>query len=180
MRAFIALNVPEEIRLRAEALEKDFAMEGLTLVKKESMHLTLQFLGDINAEQAEKAIAAVKTLKQAPFRVTLSGVSYFTPRLIRVIFVEVSEGADKLREIYAKLGSALDANKIAYEKENDYTPHLTIARVKRVGEMRRLREALDKNSKATLGSFTASFVALKESDLTPSGPFYRTLYELKL
>jgi 2'-5' RNA ligase len=180
MRAFIALNVPEEIRARAEELEGDFRMDGITLVKKEAMHLTMQFLGEINAEQAEKAIGAMKAVRQAPFKVTVSGLSYFTPRLIRVIFVGVTEGAAELVELYSKLGGALTAKGVEFEKEDDYRPHITIARVKRVGDMRRLREALEKNAKAELGSFIASSISLKESNLTPRGPIYRQLYELKL
>ena len=180
MRAFIALNVPEEIRARAEALESDFRMGGITLVKKDAMHLTMQFLGEIDAEQTQKAIEAMGTVRPAPFRVTVSGLSYFTPRLIRVIFADVTEGSDRLRELYGKLGSALAAKGIGFERENDYRPHLTIARVKRVGDMRRLREALEKNSKAEIGSFIAASVSLRESDLNPLGPVYRTLYELKL
>jgi 2'-5' RNA ligase len=180
MRAFIALNVPEHVRRRAEEIENDFRIDGLTLVKKEEMHLTLQFLGEIDAAQAENAVDAINSVKRQPFAVSLSGVSYFTPRLIRVIYIGTDKGTKELRELYAKLGSTLTSRGVGFDKEKNYTPHLTIARVKRVNEMRRLREALEKNANADAGSFIASSISLKESSLTPYGHVYRNLHELKL
>ncbi len=178
MRAFIALDVPEEMKQKAEALGNDFRIGGITLVKKEAMRITLQFIGEIDAAQAEKVTYAMKSLKFKPFKVTLSGLSYFTPRMIKVIFVEVSEGAPELKVIYEKLSSALRRYGVSFERE-DYVPHFTIARVKWAKEMRKLRDAIEKNSKIELGSFEAKEISLKESDFTPSGPVYRNLYELR-
>lgn len=178
MRAFIALEVPYEIKERAEALEKEFGMEGLSLVKKEAMHITLQFLGEIDVGQAEKVAGAMEKIRFVPFRVSLSELSYFSPRMIRVVFVEVARGKEELQELYAKLSVALTAAGIRFEEEK-YTPHFTIARAKHVRDIRKLREALSKNSKVELGSFDVRSVVLKESTLTPSGPVYRDLYKLE-
>ena len=179
MRAFIALEISEVLKQRAEELEKEFQIEGLTLVKTEAMHITLQFLGETSVEQAEKVVGVMKKLKVKPFRLDLAGLSYFSPRLIRVIFVEISNGIEPLQDLYNKLSDGLTANGIRFEEEN-YTPHLTIARAKRVRYIRKLREILDKNSKVELGSFEVRSVALKESTLTPEGPVYRDLYKLNL
>lgn len=178
MRAFIALDVPEEIKGRAEILEKEFSIEGLSLVKKEAMHITLQFFGEISMPEVEKVVEAMKKISFRPFNVNLSGVSFFSPRLIRVIFVEITRGEEELRRLYGKLSTALTASGIRFEEE-DYKPHFTIARVKRVREMRKLRDILEKNSKAAVGSFDAGSIVFKESTLTPEGPVYRNLYELK-
>lgn len=179
MRAFIALDVPEEIKERAELLEAEFRIDGLTLVKKDAMHITMQFLGEINAEQAEKTIEAMKRIDFKPFRVGLSGLSYFTPRLIRVIFVEVAQGEKELCNLYGRLGGELAASSVAFEEEN-YKPHFTIARVKRVREMQKLRGILERNSKVELGSFDVRSIVFKESTLTPNGPVYTDLYKIPL
>ncbi|MDE1874245.1 MAG: RNA 2',3'-cyclic phosphodiesterase [Candidatus Micrarchaeota archaeon] len=179
MRAFIALDVPEQVRQRAEILERDFAIDGVTLVKKEAMHITLQFLGDIDAGQGEMVVEAMKGIRFRPFGVSLSGLSYFTPRMIRVIFVEAKKGGKELADLYGVLGKELKAKGIRFEEEK-YTPHFTIARVKWAKDMRKLREAIEKNRGAELGAFDAKSVVLKESTLTPQGPVYRTLYEHKL
>ncbi len=180
MRAFIAIDIPEELKRKAELLENGFRMEGIALVHKDSMHITLQFLGEIDAAQAEKVIAAIKSCATKPFRLTLSEVSYFTPRLIRVIFADITEGRDALQRLYSKLDSALTARSIVFEKEHGYAPHLTLARVRRVKDMRALRQALELNAKAELGSFEVRSIVLKESVLTPEGHTYRDLYVLAL
>lgn len=178
MRAFIALDLPEDLKQRAERLERDFEMGGVTLVKKEAMHITLQFLGELNAEQAEKAAEAMKRVSFRKFRIHLSGLSFFTPRMIRVIFVEAEEGRKELATLYGKVGAELKKSGIGFEDER-YTPHFTIARVRWAKDMRRLREMIERNKKADLGAFDAVSIALKESTLTPEGPTYRTLYELR-
>lgn len=179
MRAFIALEVPEEIKQRAEELEKEFALDGITLVRRNVMHITLQFLGEVSVQELEKTTAVMKGIEHAPFDVELAGVSFFTPRLIRVIFIKLARGEKELQEIYGKLSGALAAMGIRFEEEA-YTPHFTIARVKRVRDMRRLREVLEKNSGVSLGSFEARTITLKESVLTQEGPVYRSLYEREL
>ena len=178
MRTFIALEVSEEVKIRARILEEEFKIDGLGLVNKEAMHITLQFLGDTSMQEAEKVVDLMQKIKFTPFKISLSGVSFFSPRLIRVIFVEIAQGQKELQLLYSKLSTALTASGIKFEEER-YTPHFTIARVKRVKEMRRLREILEKNSKAGLGSFEVSSIVFKESTLTPDGPVYRDLYKLE-
>lgn len=178
MRAFIALEVPEEIKERVEALGKELGAEGLTLVKRNAMHITLQFLGEISEEQAGHVKEAMQTIKFAPFQAELSGISYFTPQFIKVIFIKVARGSDELKELYAKLGDALSASEVSFENEN-YVPHLTVARVKHIGDKRRLLQTIGNHAGTEFGSFAASSVVLKKSVLGPSGPEYSDLYELK-
>jgi len=179
MRAFIALEVPEEIKEKIEELQKEFGSEGIVLVKKEAMHITLQFLGNIGEVDVAKVREAMQEIGSAPFEVRLVGLSCFTPEFIKVVFAKVTAGSEELVEIYKELADALKEKGLAFEKE-EYIPHLTLARVKRVRNKDALVSAINKHSALDLGSFTASGISLKESILTPEGPVYNTLYELKL
>ncbi|MEM3136972.1 MAG: 2'-5' RNA ligase family protein, partial [Thermofilaceae archaeon] len=61
--------------------------------------------------------------------------------------------------------------------EEEFTPHLTIARVKTgIGS---LTTFIDKNSDVEIGMMTVDSLRLKKSILTPRGPIYETLYEKK-
>ncbi|MGA3020769.1 MAG: RNA 2',3'-cyclic phosphodiesterase [Candidatus Micrarchaeales archaeon] len=179
MRAFIAIEVPDEIKNRVETLQKELQSSGIILVKKEAMHLTLQFLGEINAEEVELVKSAIEKASRAPFRINLSGISYFSPDFIKVIFVAVREGTAELNELYTKLADALTEREIRFERE-EYMPHLTIARVKHVGDRKNLIDEINKHSSLEFGSFEAKSIFLKKSTLTPNGPIYENLYELKL
>jgi 2'-5' RNA ligase len=179
MRAFIAIEVPEEIKNKVETLQKELPSNGIVLVKKDAMHLTLQFLGEISAEKAEMVKDAMQNATRAPFRASFSGISYFTPDFIRVIFAAVGDGSAELKELYAKLANALAEREISFERE-EYTPHLTIARVKHVGDRKKLIDEINKHSSLELGSFEVKALFLKKSTLTPNGPVYEDLYKLEL
>jgi 2'-5' RNA ligase len=179
MRSFIAIEVPDDIKNKVETLQKELQSSGIVLVKREAMHLTLQFLGEISAEEAEMVKDAMEKARRAPFRINLSGVSYFSPNFIKIIFAAVGEGGAELKELYAKLANTLTERGIRFERE-EYTPHLTIARVKHIGDRKSLIDEINKHSLFELGSFDVKSIFLKESTLTPDGPVYDNLYELKL
>jgi RNA 2',3'-cyclic 3'-phosphodiesterase len=179
MRAFISLKVPEEVKDKAERLQAEMPREGLLFVRRPAMHITLQFLGEMSPEDLDRAKAAMQTIKFKPFRISISGVSYFSPDFIKVVFAKVGEGDAELRELYLKVCDALSSASVPFEKE-DYTPHFTIARVKHVRKREDLIDAISMLSSAELGSFDAKSLFLMQSDLTPEGPVYTDLYELQL
>lgn len=179
MRAFISLEVPEDVKDRTEKLQAEMPREGLLLVKRPALHVTLLFLGEMSPDGLEKVKAAMQSIKFHPFSVSLSGVSYFSPDFIKVIFAKVADGDSDMRGLYSMLCDALSANGVPFRKE-DYIPHLTIARVKHVRKREDLIDAISMLSSAELGSFEAKSIHLMESTLTPDGPVYNELYELEL
>ncbi len=178
MRIFIAVDVSEEVKGKVGKLQSEMDTGGLALVKRDAMHITLQFLGERSAEEAEMVKKAIATVKLSRFRVSFVGLSYFSPDLVKVVFAKVEEGDGGLRGIYAKINNALLANGVGFPKEN-YVPHLTVARVKRAGNKKALLDFIGSNSSRDLGSFEVRSISLKESVLTPGGPEYRDLYELE-
>jgi RNA 2',3'-cyclic 3'-phosphodiesterase len=179
MRAFISIEVPEDVKDKTEKLQAELPREGLLFVRRPAIHITLQFLGERDGDGLDKIKAAMQNVKFRPFKVDLSGVSYFSPDFIKVVFAKVGEGDAELRELYSKLCDALDAGGVPLQKE-DYTPHLTLARVKHVRNREDLIDAISMLSSAELGSFEAKSIHLMESNLSPGGPVYKDLYELQL
>jgi 2'-5' RNA ligase len=179
VRAFIAIDVPAEVKDRVEDLKYAIAFPGLVFVKREAVHLTLLFLGEISDEEAGKAAEAMRGIEFRPFRIALRGVSCFSPDFIKVVFVEVSEGAAELLELRQKLSDALSQGGIRFERE-EFTPHLTVARVKRVKDRQVLLRAIQERAQTDFGSFEAGSVVLKKSVLGPNGPAYTDLLELSL
>ena len=94
-------------------LQSEMDTGGLALVKRHAMHITLQFLGERSAEEAEMVKKAIATVKLSRFRVSFVGLSYFSPDLVKVVFAKVEEGDGGLRGIYAKINNALLANGVA-------------------------------------------------------------------
>ena len=179
MRAFIAIDLPDELKDNIVQLEKALNLGGLVLVKREALHITLQFLGEIDDAQAEKVKAALSAVKFHPFSAKLAGLSYFSPEFIKVIFVKISEGAQDVSELYELIANALMTAGINFQRE-DYTPHITIARVKHALDRNKLASIIEKGSNVELGSLSVNSVVFKKSILSGEGPAYTDLYELKL
>lgn len=177
MRLFTAIELPDDIKKRIIEKSQEIEAPGITLVKEEALHITLHFFGEKSETEAEKIKKALEELSWSTFKVNLYGINTFSPKFIRVIFVSLKEGASEVSQLYSKLSSLLDAEKISYEKEK-YVPHVTIARVK-YANRERLIEFINKYKDYQFGSFDVSSFYLIKSTLTSSGPVYEKLYEFK-
>lgn len=179
MRAFIAIEVPEELKERVLAASEKLKTESIVLVKKEAMHITLHFLGDITEAEAEKVKEAMNSVTHRPFEASLSGISCFTPNFIRVIFADVTKGKEEISAIHRELSTPLSGAGIRIERE-EFVPHLTIARVKYAADRGRLLDLIKRNSAAEFGSFAVNSIVLKKSLLAASGPLYTELHKREL
>src|SRR4051812_39067407 len=98
-RTFIAVEVQQFSRDRLRGLQEQLAgiAYGVKWVEPRNMHLTLLFLGEIDARDVPKLC---KTVEQAvsgfaPFSFSVAGLGAFpTPRRPRVLIAQVEEGAE--------------------------------------------------------------------------------------
>jgi len=177
MRLFTAIELPSDIKKVILEKSMELAGPGITLVKEEALHLTLHFFGEKSSEDAEKIKNALKEASWSAFKTNLYGISTFSPKFIKVIFVGVREGSAEAIDLYNRLSLKLDAERLSYEKER-YTPHVTIARVK-FADKEKLLQFINKYKDYSFGSFNVSSFYLIKSTLTSSGPIYERLYEFK-
>lgn len=180
MRAFIAIEVPDSVKERVLSVSKDLTVSGIVPVKKEALHITLQFLGEISeGEEVERAKLAMSAVRVSPFEASLSGISYFSPNFIKIIFAEVVSGKGSMQTMYRQLRNSLILAGLRAENE-EFVPHLTMARVKRAPDRDALLNFINRNAATDFGSFSVGSFVLKKSTLTPEGPVYEELHEQKL
>jgi len=173
MRTFIAVEVDEKLREKMAELQKQLALEGVKLVERDNLHLTLHFLGEINEEMKDKVIQAMDKLNYKPIEMVCKGVGAFPSRnSIRVVWVgaEVPE----LKNIHEQLSEEL--SKLGFEPE-EFSPHITLARVKFPKEKEKLKRFIQEHEQLELGKCTITGVFLKKSMLTPKGPVYGNVHE---
>ncbi len=181
IRSFIALELSDEVRRKAERLQSRLKKAGFSLgwVKPESMHLTLFFLGYVDSpvlesiyEISDSAAAGV-----APFVMELDGVGYFGPRSNpRVVWVGVKEPTGALQRLYEDLAGRLAG--LGFEKEKrPFTPHVTLARVRARSRASGLATELEKLSGEKLGTVRVGRVLVMRSVLEPTGAVYTMLHE---
>lgn len=171
MRLFLAINLPEEVKKRLFELGRPLPGFGdVKAVEEENIHLTLKFLGDA---EPERVIAALEKVKFKPFDVALKGVGVFpSPDYIRVVWAGCEKGAKEIITLHKDIEEALKAGGLKFEKDNDFHPHATLARVRMPRDKKGLAEFLEKHKEDELGSFKLSSFELMESKLGRGGPTY--------
>lgn len=145
----------------------------LKWVKPHAMHITALFLGNLNQEQQKRCINILKdpAFERKPFRVHYAGGGQFPPRgKPRVLFCKIHAGFSECVELYQVLKNR--AAEVIEVEDRKYSPHITLARVKKRVPVPPLEE-FDHLE----GDFTVDRCVLYESILRPTGAEYRTVAE---
>jgi 2'-5' RNA ligase len=176
IRTFISVELPEKLVPEIECIGSLIKMSGVKLVEPELVHITLKFLGDIHEDKVEPIASALSETKCKPFEAGIKGIGVFPkPSYVRVIWLGAHGEFETLhREVERVL------TPFRFKKERDFTPHATFARVKQPVNRIELMEKIKNIGDADLGTISVSSIILKKSTLTPRGPIYETLKEIKL
>jgi 2'-5' RNA ligase len=184
MRIFIAIELSGEARGELRSLQSSLKEAGADVkwVDPVNIHLTLRFLGDCG----ESMIPSVKTaLAEAvsahePFILGLKGVGAF-PAISspKVIWAGVGEGRQESEALHTSISSRLAGLGIP-EEERDYSPHITIGRVRSGKKMESLRKAIEGSPFPASSGTTVDRVVLFSSRFSPEGPIYTPLSKAML
>jgi len=177
VRTFIAIELSDEIRKSIREIQAVIGLSDarLTFVDPGAAHITLKFLGEIDPAMAGRVAEALKSVKAAPFEITVQGVAGNSrrPRVIWSIVLDAGQCA----QLAADIDRVLEP--LGFSREGrPFRPHVTIVRVKEFHPS--LMEKVATVSKMTLGTATVADICLKKSTLTPRGPQYENLAEVPL
>jgi len=182
IRAFVAVTlatpVIEEIAKVRSVLQE--AGGDIRWTRRESLHLTLKFLGDIARNQVEPILAALQEAlgKQLPLRILAQGLGAF-PNLKRPRVVWVGLSGDGLKEISETVESALMPLDFPPE-EREFTPHLTLGRVRSPRGWERVLAVVREYEHTHFGESRVEQVILFQSELRPDGAVYSPLGSIAL
>jgi len=180
IRSFIAFDIDNETVLKKIMdIQAVIAKAGadVKFVEPKNIHVTVRFLGDINASMVEKIYGEMRKIQFTPFDIKLCGVGAFPNlRYPRVLWAGITEGASQLQDIFNQLEPLL--RRLGFKPDmKGFSPHLTIARVKSGRNKAELAKIVGENVNYEFGTVKAKCLRLKRSDLTPKGPIYSTLKE---
>lgn len=184
LRAFIAISLPEPVLQGIVTAQETLKRSGLKIrwVRKEGIHLTLKFLGDIDRDSVEKISEAMEraTGSFSPFTLWAEGIGVFPNlRRPRVAWVGLSGDIEILRALQRDLESQLSGLGFPKEKR-PFKGHLTLGRVKGRLDGIKLQEALEDLGDFRTESFTAQSIVLFQSELRPDGAVYSRVAEAPL
>jgi len=173
MRTFISISIPENIKKEIIKIQKNLpAFEG-KIIGPENLHLTLKFLGEIDDEVLIEVKRRLKEIKFKSFETKIGSLGIFDNSKSRkysrkiIVWVYLSNCKVLQRLIDEKLSGI-------FPKEKRFMSHLTIARVKKLKNKKRFLGEL-KKIRIPLLKFKVSSFKLKESELLPEEPVYKTI-----
>jgi 2'-5' RNA ligase len=189
IRSFVAIELPDEARTALSDLQGSLKAQvppkTVRWVRPESIHLTLQFLGDVAPSQIEAIADALRgtCANQPPFMCQLRELGVFpNPRRPRIVWIGVTEPSGALKALQKKVTLALEP--LGFEPERrPFTPHLTVGRADRRAsrpELTQLGELITHSSVGTIAQISVQHVTLMKSDLRPTGAVYTPLAILTL
>ncbi len=162
VRAFIAVDIPEEIKDRIKDITKKWDRGKLKIVRPENLHITLKFLGEISKDEIWEIYRRISECKYPPFKIKIGKLNGFpTPRNARVIFL--STESPELNEI----GNCIRSKTREWGDNKPFKGHITLARV-RSGKFDTNRPAVNISYE-----WIVKQIKIKSSKLTPKGPIYR-------
>jgi 2'-5' RNA ligase len=185
IRTFIAVDIGKAIRDRAVALQETLARTGTDVkwVEPENLHVTLLFLGEVDERQvlAVCRVVAERCQEQAAFPLCIERAGCFpNPRRPRVLWVGVGQGTQELCTLHDALEPPLLELGCYRREDRQYTPHITLGRVKSDRPTEKLAAALAKQAGWQGGETEVREVLVLSSQLTPKGPVYAVLSRAKL
>lgn len=181
VRAFIGVELDPQLLPKVLELQRELLSVGadIKVVEPENIHFTLRFLGEIPHSTVDEIMTCMNKLDFSPFPIEIRGVGCFpNVRNPRVIWIGLSMGLDTFSRLSRQLEDCL--REIGFRSEGErFTPHLTIGRVRSGRNKADLAKKLGELLNAEIGKMTIGSVKLKKSTLTPRGPIYTTLHEVK-
>lgn len=166
-RLFFALLPDEAVREQLRQLQKGLDQAGGRPVPAENLHLTLLFLGNVEADKIDAVRGIAAGIAGESFDLTLDTLGGFRQNNARVLWLGPSEPPPELGLLHQSLRR--QARKIGLRIGTGvYRPHVTL--IRKADLRGKLPEDLPLGIR-----WMACRCALIASELRPSGPHYKAL-----
>jgi len=128
MRLFISINLSEDMCSKIYGTVcniKEIAGKG-HFSRKENLHVTLSFLGEVTADDAEKVKACMDAVQADKFDIYLGGLGRFKRTGFDIYWIGIEE-SEPLSRLHTLLNGKLSQKGFSIDKR-EFKPHLTLGR----------------------------------------------------
>jgi len=182
-RVFVAINLPNDIKKELFSYSEKWPELPAKWTPKDSLHITLEFLGSLTDEEVGEVCITVKEVAERhnSFSLSINQILYGPPlrqgsagQAPKMVWAE-GEKSKELSLLREDLENSL-MEKIAFVPENRvFAPHITLARISAFGfKAIEPEERPEINEKFDL-AFTAESIEVMESEMHRGGPIYTVL-----
>jgi len=188
VRSFIAIELPDELKLELTQLQAQLKLDKQPSVKwvdPNSIHLTLKFLGNVPADRTGDITGAMEKAVQgiSPFHLEVKDLGVFPSlRRVQVVWVGISGHVERLSQLQQRIESNLAPLGFTPESR-PFTPHLTLARLRDRAspDERQGFGQLIANARSEIAyTFEVEALSLMRSQLTREGAIYSRISSVRL
>ncbi len=182
MRTFIACEIPEETKdivVQIQNKIKDINA-SVVWVKKESMHITLRFLGEIQENEVKTVKECIQKVSEQNnrFDIFLENIKVFPSwSFPRVLWIGIKD-PEQINKLAGNVEQEL-VKKGFQPQDKPFQAHLTIGRIKGLKNKESLQKIV-----LTLPLLNEKIgidrIILFQSKITPTGPIHTRIFEAKL
>jgi len=175
MRTFVAIEILDENVINSiEKFQKEIRIDAKA-IEPRNLHFTLQFLGEISENILQKIKQALSTIEFSSFNVNLIGIGAF-PKSPRIVWIGTdNDGGNLLVQLSQKVSKVLEPLGLISDKA--FKPHITVFRIKK--KVEDMTKKMENHKSVDFGIQKISSIKLKKSELTPNGPIYSDLVEVR-
>ncbi|HNP59546.1 MAG TPA: RNA 2',3'-cyclic phosphodiesterase [Nitrospirales bacterium] len=186
LRVFLAVELSLDLCRKVREFQQQLQnfLPHVNWVRPESIHLTLKFLGNVDASMVDQVLTALEPIgkSQPPFTLEIQGLGVFPHvRRPRIFWIGCTGDIPALLNLVSGVEGALDPLEFPSE-EKPYVPHLTLARIKhdnsQVGKVLTHSGLLEQPQ--NLGILPVARITLFRSNVTTIGVEYIPLWAVPL
>lgn len=182
-RIFIAINLPDEIKQRLLEFQRRWSGLPVRWIKKENLHLTLNFLGYISEKDLNKVAESVKEICQRhhSFFIELEKIDFGAKykNIPRLIWAE-GKPSEELILLKKDLDQSFHQS-IGFIPENrEFLPHITLARLRKWDWQRIEPDERPEICEYLSEKFKVKSIEVMESRLKRGGAQYSILESFQL
>ena len=188
IRSFIAIKLPDELKLELGQLEAQLKSEKQPWVKwvdPDNIHLTLKFLGSIAIDRTGEITRAIEEAVggMPPLHLEVKDLGVF-PNLkrVQVAWVGIGGDVDKLGQLQQRIESNLARLGFATESR-PFKPHLTLARLNNrasLDERQRFGQLIAGTGFKANYTIKVDAISLMRSQLTRQGAIHSQISSVRL
>lgn len=168
-RLFIGLELPESIR--TELVRLNPKVKGLRWLPAEQLHLTMSFLGEVDADGEQRLHEALAPVKVPTFFLPVTGIGTFGGARPTIVWAGVGHGHPHLFALHKHLQDAvLHAGLEADLKP--FHPHITLGRARGISRAA-LKPFLHQHAATEFDLWKVTSFTLFSSQLTHEGSIYK-------
>ncbi len=179
-RLFISLPLDPALakQIVTKFKQLDLPWEKLKTVDPSQIHINLKFLGDTPMDRIPEIIDVLNqaSLKINYLELDIIGTAIFNKNRPQVLSLKIALN-QKLQKLQNSIEEKLFQAGLANKDMRRFSPHLTLARVKKLADFQEFKNFTDWPIQQ---SFNNSYFELQESELTKQGPLHTVLQTFDL